>query len=104
MRILHVVGTSRRRGAETFALELAAALDKCGHDNSLVALGPGPDGRSDPELPALTKTRSDSSDRRRGWRLAPASASLVVPPSTSCSRTEPPRPVRQRWRVGVAAR
>ena len=54
MRILHVVGTSRRRGAETFALELAAALDARGHDDSLVALGPGPDGGSDPDLPALT--------------------------------------------------
>ena len=57
MRILHVVGTSRRRGAETFALELAAALDACGHDDSLVALGPGADGGRDPELPVLTNGR-----------------------------------------------
>jgi glycosyltransferase involved in cell wall biosynthesis len=57
MRILHVVGTSRRRGAETFALELAAALDARGHDDTLVALGRGPDGRSDPDLPVLTNRR-----------------------------------------------
>jgi glycosyltransferase involved in cell wall biosynthesis len=57
VRILHVVGTSRRRGAETFALELAAGLDACGHDDSLVALGPGPDGGRDPELPVLTNAR-----------------------------------------------
>jgi glycosyltransferase involved in cell wall biosynthesis len=54
VRILHVVRTSRRRGAETFALELAAALDARGHDDSLVALGPGPDGDNDPDLPVLT--------------------------------------------------
>jgi glycosyltransferase involved in cell wall biosynthesis len=54
VRILHVVGTSRRRGAEIFALELAAALDTRGHDDSIVALGPGPDGGSDPDLPVLT--------------------------------------------------
>src|SRR5262245_17407961 len=54
---MHVVGTSRRRGAETFALELAAALDACGHDDTIVALGPGPDGDRDPELPVLTVAR-----------------------------------------------
>jgi glycosyltransferase involved in cell wall biosynthesis len=54
MRILHVVGTSQRRGAETFALELAAALDTRGHVDSVVALTRGPDRKSDPELPALT--------------------------------------------------
>lgn len=55
MRILHVVGTSRRRGAETFALELAAALGARGHENSVIALGAGPDGESDPDLPVITK-------------------------------------------------
>ena len=58
MRIMHVVGTSRRRGAETFALELAVALDACGHDDALIALGPGPDGGIDPELPPLTNRRT----------------------------------------------
>ena len=58
MRILHVVGTSRRRGAETFALELAAALDACGHDDSLVALGPDPEGGIDPDLPPLSSKRA----------------------------------------------
>jgi glycosyltransferase involved in cell wall biosynthesis len=57
VRLLHVVATSRRRGAETFALELVTALDACGHENSLVALGPGPDGRRDPQLPVLTNAR-----------------------------------------------
>ena len=101
MRILHVVGTSRRRGAETFALELAAALDACGHDDSVVALGPGPDGGSDPELPALTKrhvgfARSPPPTRR--WRLRRRSRSR--PSSTSCSHTVRPRPGRQPSCVG----
>jgi glycosyltransferase involved in cell wall biosynthesis len=54
MRILHVVGTSQRRGAETFALELAPALDARGHVDSVVALTRPPDRESDPDLPALT--------------------------------------------------
>jgi glycosyltransferase involved in cell wall biosynthesis len=54
VRILHVVGRSQRRGAETFALELAAALDALTHDDSVVALTPAPHGGSDPDLPVLT--------------------------------------------------
>lgn len=54
MRILHVVGRSQRRGAETFALELALALDARGHDDSLVALTRAPNRGSDPDLPVLT--------------------------------------------------
>jgi glycosyltransferase involved in cell wall biosynthesis len=54
VRILHVVGRSQRRGAETFALELAAALDSCSHDDSVVALAPAPNGSTDADLPVLT--------------------------------------------------
>jgi glycosyltransferase involved in cell wall biosynthesis len=54
VRILHVVGRSQRRGAETFALELAAALDACSHDDSVVALAPATNGSTDADLPVLT--------------------------------------------------
>jgi glycosyltransferase involved in cell wall biosynthesis len=53
VRILHVVGRSQRRGAETFALELALALDARRHDDSVVALTPALDGGRDRDLPAL---------------------------------------------------
>jgi len=129
VRILHVVGTSRRRGAETFALELAAALDECGHDDSLVALGPGPDGRSDPELPALTNTRrtrpiaaTDGAWRLRR-RLSSAGVDVVLAhgaasaraaalarrrggPLTVWKRISPAgwRPVQRRWWRAIAKR
>jgi glycosyltransferase involved in cell wall biosynthesis len=37
-----------------FALELASGLDSLGHENRVVAIGLGFDGRPDPDLPALT--------------------------------------------------
>jgi glycosyltransferase involved in cell wall biosynthesis len=129
VRILHVVGTSRRRGAETFALELAAALDKCGHDNSLVALVPGPDGRSDPELPALTNTRrirpiaAANGAWRLRRRLSRAAVDVVLAhgaasaraaalarrrggPLTVWKRISPAawRPVQRRWWRAIAKR
>ena len=53
MRILHAVCHSHRRGSETAALELARELDRSGHRNRLVAMGPGLDGGRDPDLPPL---------------------------------------------------
>jgi glycosyltransferase involved in cell wall biosynthesis len=129
LRILHVVGTSRRRGAETFALELAVALDACGHEDSLVALRPGPDGRSDPELPMLTSGRrlrpvaaADSALRLRR-RLDRSGVDVVVTHGAASARaaalTRRPgsplmvwkrispagwRPVQRRWWRAIANR
>jgi glycosyltransferase involved in cell wall biosynthesis len=129
VRILHVVGTSRRRGAETFALELAAALDARGHDDSVVALGPGPDGGSDPHLPVLTKRHAfrpvDATDavlrlRRRLDRnrvdvvlahgaLSARAAAIVRGrngPLVVWKRISPAawRPVQRRWWRAIAGR
>jgi glycosyltransferase involved in cell wall biosynthesis len=54
MRILHLVGRSQRRGAELVALELAPALDRLGHDDTVRACAPAFDGANDPALPPLT--------------------------------------------------
>lgn len=58
LRILHVVGRSQRRGAEIAARELAAALDRRGHHNRVVAACPGFDGSTAPDLRPLTRTRA----------------------------------------------
>jgi glycosyltransferase involved in cell wall biosynthesis len=44
IRVLHVVSESQRRGAELVALELADELERLGHRNRVVALGPAFDG------------------------------------------------------------
>ncbi len=44
LRVLHLVARSHRRGAELAAVELADELDRRGHHNSVVALGPATDG------------------------------------------------------------
>jgi glycosyltransferase involved in cell wall biosynthesis len=56
MRILHAVCHSHRRGSEVVASELAGELDRRGHRNRLVAMGPAPDGTRDPELPPLGRS------------------------------------------------
>ncbi|MBX3315007.1 MAG: glycosyltransferase [Actinobacteria bacterium] len=56
MQVLHVVGRSHRRGAEQVAMELAAELDRLGHVDELVAVGPGHEGDRVPELPTLTSS------------------------------------------------
>jgi glycosyltransferase involved in cell wall biosynthesis len=61
LRILHAVCHSHRRGSEMAALELARALDRSGHGNRLVAMGPALDGGVDPDLPPLG----------RSWREGP---------------------------------
>jgi glycosyltransferase involved in cell wall biosynthesis len=61
MRIVHAVCHSHRRGSEMAALELARALDRSGHRNRLVAMGPALDGGIDPDLPPLG----------RSWREGP---------------------------------
>jgi glycosyltransferase involved in cell wall biosynthesis len=129
VRILHVVGKSRRRGAETFALELAAALDACGHDDALVALGPGTDGGRDSELPVLTNARrirpvaaADAAMRLRR-RIDRSGVDVVVAhgaasartaalarrrggPLTVWKRISPAawRPVQRRWWRAIANR
>jgi hypothetical protein len=40
MRSLHVITTDARRGAETFAVQLVAALQQFGSDASVAAMGP----------------------------------------------------------------
>jgi glycosyltransferase involved in cell wall biosynthesis len=61
VRILHAVCHSHRRGSEMAALELARALDRSGHRNRIVAMGPALDGGIDPDLPPLG----------RSWRERP---------------------------------
>lgn len=56
LRILHLVARSQRRGAEVFALELAAELDGLGHRNRVVALGTASDGGREPDLDPLVAT------------------------------------------------
>jgi glycosyltransferase involved in cell wall biosynthesis len=56
MRILHAVCHSHRRGSEVVASELAGELDRRGHRNRLVAMGPAPDGGRDPDLPPLGRS------------------------------------------------
>jgi glycosyltransferase involved in cell wall biosynthesis len=71
MRILHVVSRSQRRGAELVALELADELDRLGHRNRVVALGPAFDGRREPGLAPLGTSRGQRpSDLVAGaWRM-----------------------------------
>jgi glycosyltransferase involved in cell wall biosynthesis len=53
MRILHLVARSHRRGAELVAVELAEELDRRGHRNRVVALGPATDGGHEIGMPPL---------------------------------------------------
>jgi glycosyltransferase involved in cell wall biosynthesis len=59
IRILHLVSRSHRRGSELVAMELADELDRLGHRNRLVALGPALDGGLDPELAPLAGSRRE---------------------------------------------
>jgi glycosyltransferase involved in cell wall biosynthesis len=61
IRVLHVVSHSHRRGSELVAVELADELDRLGHHNRVVALGPGHDGGHEPDLEPLG----------RSWREGP---------------------------------
>jgi glycosyltransferase involved in cell wall biosynthesis len=69
--VLHVVSRSQRRGAELVALELADELDRLGHRNRVVALGPAFDGRREPGLvPLRPSRRQRPPDLVAGaWRL-----------------------------------
>jgi glycosyltransferase involved in cell wall biosynthesis len=71
IRVLHVVSRSQRRGAELVALELADELDRLGHRNRVVALGPAFDGRREPGLvPLRSSRRQRPPDLVAGaWRL-----------------------------------
>jgi glycosyltransferase involved in cell wall biosynthesis len=62
VRILHVVCHSHRRGSELAAMELADELDRLGHGNRVVALGPALDGTLEPGLVPLG----------RSWREGPS--------------------------------
>jgi len=71
VRVLHVVSQSQRRGAELVALELADELDRLGHRNRVVALGPAFDGRREPSLvPLRASSGQGPPDLVAGaWRL-----------------------------------
>jgi glycosyltransferase involved in cell wall biosynthesis len=57
LRVVHLVTRSHRRGAEVFALELAAASDVLGHENEVFAIALAADGDSIASLPVLVPTR-----------------------------------------------
>jgi glycosyltransferase involved in cell wall biosynthesis len=59
MRILHVLSTSQRRGAEAFALQLNRALRERGHDSQAVALTPSSSGQQF-AVEVLAARRSDA--------------------------------------------
>jgi glycosyltransferase involved in cell wall biosynthesis len=76
MRSLHVVSTDARRGAETFAVDLARALDRDGSVARVVALNPvGSDETLD--IPSLGASRR-SAGTLRSLRRAARSADIVV--------------------------
>jgi glycosyltransferase involved in cell wall biosynthesis len=60
LRILHAACLSHRRGSETAALELAGELDRLGHRNRVVAMGPALDGGRDPQLPPLGRSSREA--------------------------------------------
>lgn len=51
LRILHLLPSLQRRGAELFAVSLAAALGRAGHEARLVSLFPGEDAAGAASLP-----------------------------------------------------
>lgn len=57
IRILHLVARSHRRGAELVAVELADELDRRGHENHVVALGPALSGGHELNLVPLAESR-----------------------------------------------
>lgn len=57
VRILHLVTRSHRRGAELVAVELADELDRRGHTNRVVALGPATDGGHEAGLVPLAASQ-----------------------------------------------
>lgn len=84
MRVVHVVTRSHHRGAEVVALELARALDEIGHENHVLAIGLGADGREVEDLaPLVRSARINASTLLRGWwrlrtALADRPADIVV--------------------------
>ncbi|HMS88115.1 MAG TPA: glycosyltransferase family 4 protein [Acidimicrobiales bacterium] len=71
MRILHLVGRSHHRGAELVALELAHELERFGHRSRLLAVGPGHEGGTEPDLPVLSGAARQHPVALAGaaWRL-----------------------------------
>jgi glycosyltransferase involved in cell wall biosynthesis len=59
LRVLHVVASGRRRGAETFAVDLAAELERRGIGGPVVALAASPRGADSPDglVPGLGRRR-----------------------------------------------
>lgn len=84
---LHVVTSTQRRGAETFAVDLAAALDERGLPSPVVALAPGPAGGPGARLAVPTlgarslapATLSSLRRRAAGARLVVAHGSRTLP-------------------------
>jgi glycosyltransferase involved in cell wall biosynthesis len=56
MRVLHIVSHSHRRGSELAALELAGELERLGHWNRVVAMGPALGGGRDADLAPLGRS------------------------------------------------
>ena len=82
--IVHLLARSHRRGAELVAMELAAELDKRGHHNRLVALGPG--ARRRPRGGA----RAAGRHRGRGSpRVSIAGSAAAAPPRRGARRRGP---------------
>ena len=75
VRVLHVVASTDRRGAETAAVHLAKELEAYGLNGEVVALAPGQQGGLD--LPVLGPTRY-SAATLRGLREAAKEASVVL--------------------------
>lgn len=68
MRVVHVVTRSHHRGAEVVALELARALDELGHEDEVLAIGLGADGREVDDIPPLVRSaRINAPTYLRGW-------------------------------------
>ena len=76
MRILHVLSTSQRRGAEAFALQLHGALREQGHASSAVALAPTP-SRQQLAVEVLAARRSDARGLK-ALRLHARSVDVVI--------------------------
>jgi glycosyltransferase involved in cell wall biosynthesis len=83
--ILHLVASTDRRGAETFAVDLSAALAALGWRSETVALAPGRSGGLDLETvgdaPLSLRTLQRLRRRSRGSNVVVAHGSTTLPAS-----------------------
>jgi len=113
-RIVHVVTSSQRRGAETFAVDLSAALDRRGFASEVVALTEGRDDTL--PVPALGPTALGPTTLRALRRRTAGAAAVVAHgsrtlPATAIGLAGRPEPVVYRsigdpaaWAGGTARR